>query len=151
MAGGAPVKKKRQLSRLLMLREIQYQKEMERLTKEQGQLNREAQRLEMLEEYQKSYVWSQGRQVSGIALNSAQMMAHSVDQAVRHQRQQVAVQEVQCRSAREKLMREKVQLRTAEALFDRHLQVLNKKEEKREQKFADEIASRLSMAAELGW
>ena len=145
------MKKRKQLSRLLMLREIQYQKEMERLTKEQGQLNQESQRLEMLEEYQKSYVWSEGRQVSGFTLNSAQMMAHSVDQAVRHQRQQVAVQEVQCRSAREKVMQEKVQLRTAEVLFDRHQQILNKKEEKREQKFADEISSRLLMASGHGW
>lgn len=151
MAGSSSMKKKKQLGRLLMLREIQYQKEVERLTREQGQLNQESQRLEMLEEYQKGYVWTEGRQVSGFALNSAQMMAHTVDQAVRHQRQQVAVQEVQCRSAREKMMQEKVQVRTAEVLLDRHQQILNKKEEKREQKFADEISSRLSIAAEHGW
>ena len=145
------MRKKKQLSRLLMLREMQYQKEVERLTREQGQLNQEAQRLEMLEEYQKGYVWTEGRQVNGFSLNSAQMMAHSVEQAVRHQRQQLAVQEVQCRSAREKVMQEKVQLRTAEVLLDRHLRILDKKEEKREQQFADEISSRLAVAAEHGW
>ena len=145
------MRKKKQLGRLLMLREMQYQKEMERLTREQGQLNQEERRLEMLEEYQKGYVWSAGRRVDGFSLNSAQMMAHSVDQAVRHQRQQVAVQQVQCRSAREKVMQEKVQLRTAEVLLARHQQILSKKEERQEQKVADEISTRLAVAAEHGW
>ena len=145
------MKKKRQLSRLLMLREIQYQKEVEKLTREQGQLSQEEQRLTMLEEYQKSYAWSEGRQISGFMLNSAQMMAHTVEQAVRHQRQQVAVQEVQCRSVREKVLQEKVQLRTAEVLLDRHQQLLNKKEERSEQKFVDEISSRLAISPEQGW
>ena len=145
------MRKKKQLGRLLMLREVHYQKEMERLAREQGQLGQEEQRLQMLEEYQKGYVWTEGRQVNGFSLNSAQMMAHSVDQAVRHQRQQVAVQEVQCRSAREKVMQEKVHLRTAEVLLDRHLRILDRKEEKREQKFSDEISSRMAVAAEHGW
>ena len=76
-------------------------------------------------------------------LNSAQMMMHSVDMAVRHQRQQVAVQQVQCRSARERVFNEKKQLRTAEVLLERHQVVLDKKSQKAEQKVMDEISARL--------
>lgn len=59
------MKKKKQLSRLLMLRELQYQKESERLAKEQGQLNREEDRLKQLEHYQQTYAWQEGRQANG--------------------------------------------------------------------------------------
>ena len=136
------MKRKRLLNKLLMLREIQYQQVAENLSKEQFKLEREEQRLEQLEHYQQSYAWEEGRETNGFSLNSAQMMVHSVGQAVRHQRQQVAVQQVQCRAIREKVLAEKRQVRTAEMLTDRHQQVLNRRADKMDQKQSDELSSR---------
>ena len=144
------MKRKRLLNKLLMLREIQYQHVAERLNGEQFKLQQEEQRLERLENYQQTYAWDEGRQTNGLTLNSAQMMVHSVDKAVRHQRQQVAVQQVQYRSARDKVMVEKRQVRTAEVLVDRHQQLLNRKESKLDQKASDEFSSR-QFYAEGGW
>ena len=144
------MKRKRLLNKLLMLREIQYQQVAQHLSGEQFKLQQEEQRLEQLERYQQTYAWDEGRQTNGLTLNSAQMMVHSVDQAVRHQRQQVAVQQVQCRSARDKVMVEKRQVRTAEVLMDRHQQLLNRQASKADQKISDEFSSR-QFYAEVGW
>lgn len=136
------MKRKRLLNKLLMLREIQYQQEAEHLTREQLKLQQEESRLEKLEHYQQTYAWSEGRQTNGLALNSAQMMVHSVDQAVRHQRQQVAVQQVQCRSARDRVQVEKRQVRTAERLVESHQKVLERKASKADQTMSDELSAR---------
>ncbi len=143
------MKRRRLLNKLLMLREMQYQQVVEHLSKEQFKLQQEEHRLEQLEHYQQTYAWDAGRESNGLMLNSAQMMVHSVDKAVRHQRQQVAVQQVQCRSVREKVIVEKRQVRTAEQLLESHQQVLNRKADKADQKLSDEMSSRLFFSE--GW
>lgn len=125
-----------------MVREVQYQQMVERFSQEQFKLQQEEHRLEQLKSYQQTYAWDEGRESNGLMLNSAQMMVHSVDQAVRHQRQQVAVQQVQCRSMSDKLLVERRQVRTAEMLMSSHQKQLNHKAAKDDQKVSDELSAR---------
>ncbi len=136
------MKKKRQLNRLLEIREIQCRQVMVSLSEEEGRLQLEEQRLNQLETYQKTYEWQEGTHIDGLALTTAQMMSVTVDRAVRHQKQQVAVQQVQCRSARDSYIQEKRQVSTTEMLVEKHNRVLEKKSSKAEQKQMDEFAMR---------
>ena len=122
---------------------MQCQQVKQALSQQQSRLQKEEMRLHQLEEYQKHYVWSETRQANGLLLNSAHMMAQSVDHAVQHQRQQVGVQQAQCRSTRNKYINERMQLRTADTLLNSHQQVLKKKEARQEQKIADEYSGRM--------
>ncbi|WP_153766435.1 flagellar FliJ family protein [Endozoicomonas sp. OPT23] len=138
------MKRKKQLNRLLIIRQMTCDKAKDALVAEQSRLVQEEQRLEQLEEYRQGYVWSTNKQASGLALNSAQMMVERVDHAVRHQQHQVAVQEVQCQSVQESYQQEKRQVKTAEHLLGRHQILLNKKLQKQEQSLLDEFSARMS-------
>ncbi|AMO56370.1 hypothetical protein GZ77_06130 [Endozoicomonas montiporae] len=135
------MRKRRQLDKLKALREMQCQQVKQELAEHQGKLVQEETRLQQLEDYQKNYVWDEARQADGLLLNSAQMMAQSVHNAVLHQRQQVDVQQAQCRATQHKYTHERLRLRTAEALFDSHQKKLDKKAARQEQKMFDEASS----------
>ena len=120
---------------------MQCQQVKQELAEHQGQLMQEEKRLHQLEDYQKNYAWSAERQADGLLLNSAHMMSQSVCQAVLHQRQQVDVQQAQCRATQHKYTHERLRLRTAEALFDSHQKKLDKKSARQEQKMFDEVSS----------
>ena len=137
------MKKRRQLDRFRALRAMQCQQVKQDLSRHQQKLSAEEQRLERLEEYQKHYAWRIDRQANGLLLSSAQMMAESVHHAVHHQKQQVGVQQAQCNTAQQYYIRERVRLRTAEALLESHQKVLDKKAAKKDQKLADEMSARM--------
>ncbi|MGI9274060.1 MAG: flagellar export protein FliJ [Endozoicomonas sp.] len=141
------MKKKKQLDRLIQIREVVCEKVKEGLFRAQTKLTQEEMTLEQLLAYQQSYAWQKDRKASGLALSSAQMMAVNVGKAVQHQRQQVAVQTANCRSAQENYVVEKRQLRTAEVLLEKHQSVLDRKAEKAEQNLQDEFSARIFYSA----
>ena len=120
---------------------MQCQQVRQELAEHQGRLAQEEMRLQQLEDYQKNYVWDEERQADGLLLNSAYMMSQSVHQAVLHQRQQVDVQQAQCRASRNKYTHERLRLRTAESLYNSHQKKLEKKAARQEQKMFDEVSS----------
>lgn len=136
------MRKKRQLTQLKILREIQCQDARKKLSQSQSQLLLEEQRLGQLEAYQKNYSWHEGSQANGLALCSSQLMAETVAHALTHQRQQVALQESRYRTAKSDYIQEKLQLRTAETLLDRHQKVLDAGKNRQEQKQLDEFSAR---------
>lgn len=135
------MRRRRQLDKLRALREMQCQQVKQELSEQQGRLMQEEVRLQQLEDYQKSYALGRERQADGLLLNSAHMMEQSVHQAVLHQRQQVGVQQAQCRATQNKYINERMRLRTAEALYDSHQKVLDRKAARQEQKVFDELSS----------
>ena len=136
------MKRKKQLNRLLMVRELACQQARESLAAEQSRLVQEEQRLEQLQQFRESCSWKADTRVSGLTLDCARMMVDRIGQAVAHQQHQVAVQEVSCRSVQAQYQVEKRQVKTAEVILDKHLERLDLKDRKQEQNIMDEFATR---------
>ena len=132
------MKKRRQLDKLRSIRAMQCQQVKQEMSEQQGRLNQEEIRLQQLENYQKQYALTENSQVNGLLLGSSHRMAQSVDKAIQHQRQQVGVQQAQCRAVQGRYVSERMKLRTAESLYDSHQKVLDKKAARQEQKTLDD-------------
>ncbi len=104
-------------------------------------LEEEQARLDTLDGFQRASGHSEGSCISALELSGGWQFRRQLDQVIRHQRQQLAVEQAQCRR-REMLLKEQQKtLKTADKLLEKRQAVQHLHNQRREQKMLDELSA----------
>ncbi|WP_067516335.1 flagellar export protein FliJ [Endozoicomonas ascidiicola] len=123
------------------LQQSAFEEEKRASVQARQKLEEEQDRLLRLDSFQQNLYHQQGRQITTLELQANWQFSRQLDHVIRHQRQQLAVEQSQYRRREALLVEQQKKLKTADKLLQKKKEALIKQYQRSEQKVLDELSA----------